>query len=184
MTRRWLTAGAALAGALFILALPQRAAADVHWLAYYPGAIIDWYDGPYPFLYSWPNVHWPARDSYFTYGIGNGTYKVYYPTPDASGKYYYLTPKAGIPVEDTTALIEIRVPASDADVWFQGERTSKTGTVRQFRSPPLVEGRSYTYDVLAVWGEGGKDTKQLRQVSVRSGSRVTVDFNSPYTPPK
>ncbi len=32
--------------------------------------------------------------------------------------------------------------------------------------------------------DGGSDTKQLRQVTVRAGSRVTVDFNTPYTPPK
>ena len=182
MMRRRLAGGAAVAAAVLILAAPQRAAADMHWLAYYPGAVIDWYDGPYPWLWSWPNVHWPARDSFFTYGIGNGTYKVYYPTPDAAGKYYYLTPKAGIPVEDTTALIEVKLPASDADVWFQGERTGRSGTVRQFRSPPLVAGRSYTYDILALWGSGGATSKELRHVSVRAGDRITVDFTGPAPP--
>jgi uncharacterized protein (TIGR03000 family) len=182
MTRRWPAAGAVLAAALLILGRPQRAAADMHWLAYYPGGVVNWYDGSYPFLRGWPNVHWPARDSYFTYGIGQGTYKVYYPTPDASGKYYYLTPKAGIPVEDTTALIEVKLPASDADIWFQGERTSRSGTVRQFRSPPLVVGRIYTYDVLALWGEGGQSTKQLRKVSIKAGDRLTVDFTAPPPP--
>jgi uncharacterized protein (TIGR03000 family) len=179
MTRRWLTAAAALAAALVILAQPQRAAADMHWIAYYPGAIINWYDGPYPFTWSWPNIHWPARDSFMTYGIGQGTYKVHYPTPNASGKYYYLTPKAGVPVEDTTALIEVKLPASDADVWFQGERTTRTGTVRQFRSPPLVVGRNYTYEVLALWGTGGQSTKELRRFTVHAGDRITVDFTAP-----
>ena len=43
MTRRRLTAGAAVAAAaLLMLARPQRAAADMHWMAYYPGATIDW----------------------------------------------------------------------------------------------------------------------------------------------
>ncbi len=179
MTKRWPAAGAALAAALLILGQPRRAEADMHWLAYYPGGVVNWYGGPYPFLWGWPNVHWPARTGYFTYGIGQGTYKVYYPTPDAAGKYYYLTPKAGIPAEDTTALIEIKLPASDADVWFQGERTSRTGAVRQFRSPPLVVGRTYTYDVLALWGEGGQSTKQLRKVTVKAGDRLTVDFTAP-----
>jgi uncharacterized protein (TIGR03000 family) len=178
MTKRWPAAGAALA-LLLLAARPEKAAADMHWLAYYPGGIVDWYDGPYPFLWSWPNVNWPAQDSYMTYGIGNGTYKVYYPTPDASGKYYYLTPKAGVPVEDTTALIEVKLPASDADVWFQGERTSRTGSVRQFRSPPLVVGRNYTYDVLALWGDGGNNVKQMRTVRVKAGDRLTVDFTAP-----
>ena len=114
-----------------------------------------------------------------TYGIGQGTYKVYYPTPDASGKYYYLTPKAGIPVEDTTALIEVKLPASDGDVWFQNERTTRTGTVRQFRSPPLVVGRNYIYDVMALWGSGSQSTKEVRDVKVKAGDRVTVDFTAP-----
>ena len=124
-------------------------------------------------------MHFPARDSYMTYGIGEGTYKTYHPTPTATGKYYYLTPKAGIPIEDTTAVIEVKLPASDADVWFQGERTSRTGTVRQFRTPPLVTGRNYTYEVLAFWGVGGAGTKELRKVPVHAGDRITVDFNVP-----
>lgn len=183
MTRRWLTASGALAAALLLLAQPQKAAADMHWLAYYPGAVINWYEGPYPFLWSWQNVHRPARDTYYTYGLGRGTYQVYYPTPDASGKYYYITPKAGAAAEETTALLEVKLPASDADVWFQGVRTGQTGSVRQFQTPPLVIGRSYTYDVLAVWGEGGRDAKQTRKVSVKAGDRLTIDFTAP-PPPK
>jgi uncharacterized protein (TIGR03000 family) len=179
MTRRRLAGVAAVAAALLVLAAPQRAAADMHWLAYYPGGIVNWYDGPYPWLCGWPNVSWPARDGFFTYGIGNGTYKVHYPTPDAAGRYYYLTPKAGVPVEDTTALIEVKLPASDADVWFQGQRTGRTGAVRQFRSPPLVVGRSYSYEVLALWGSGPAATKEVRRVPVRAGERVTVDFTAP-----
>jgi uncharacterized protein (TIGR03000 family) len=179
MTRRWLAAGAAVVAALLILASPQRAAADMHWINYYPGATINWYEGPFPWLWSWQNQHYPARDSFRTYNIGNGTYKVYYPTPTATGKYYYLTPKAGIPMEDTTALIEVKLPESDADIWFQGERTSRVGIVRTFRTPPLVVGRSYTYDVLALWGQGAASTKEMRKVSVKSGDRLVVDFTAP-----
>jgi uncharacterized protein (TIGR03000 family) len=184
MTRRWLTAGAVLAAMVLVLAQPQLAAADMHWLAYYPGAVIDWYDGPYPFLWNWQNIHWPSRNSFFTYGLGSGTYKVYYPTYDASGKYYYLTPKAGVPVEDTTALLEVRVPVSDADIWFQGERTSATGAVRLFRTPVLVPGRSYSYELMALWGDGGRDVKEVRRVPIKAGDRVTVDFRVPAAPEK
>jgi uncharacterized protein (TIGR03000 family) len=179
MTRRWLAAGAAVAAVFLILARPQRAAADMYWLNYYPGAVINWYEGPFPFMWSWQNANWPAKDAFLTYGIGNGTYKVHYPTPNASGRYYYLTPKAGVAIEDTTAVIEVKLPDSSADVWFQGERTSRTGPVRVFRTPPLVLGRSYTYDVLALWGEGSASTKELRKVPVRAGDRLTVDFTAP-----
>jgi uncharacterized protein (TIGR03000 family) len=183
MTRRWLAAGAALA-ALLTLALPQRAAAEQHWLAYYPGAVIDWYDGPYPFLWNWQNVHWPARNSYFTYGVGGGSYKIYYPSPDTAGKYYYLTPKAGIPIEDTSALIEVKLPSPEADVWFQGLRTSHTGAVRQFRSPPLVPGQNYVYKVMGLWGLGAADEKQVRNVTIRAGDRITIDFTQAAPPEK
>jgi uncharacterized protein (TIGR03000 family) len=183
MTRRWLAAGGALA-ALLMLAQPQRAAADMHWLAYYPGATINWYEGPYPYFWSWQNVHWPARDSFMTYGVSRpGTYKVYYPSPEASGRYYYLTPKAGVVREDTSATIEVKLPSSDADLWFNTVRTSRTGIVRQFRTPPLVEGRDYVYDVLALWGTQDQE-KQLRKVQVSAGASVVVDFTAPYVPPK
>jgi uncharacterized protein (TIGR03000 family) len=182
MTRRWLAAGGVLAAAL-LLAQPQRAAADMHWLAYYPGATINWYQGPYPFMWSWQNLNWPARDTFFTYGIGEGTYKVYYPTPNGSGKYFYLTPKAGVSRDDTTAIIELTLPASDADVWFNHVRTSRTGVVRQYHTPPLVEGRDYVYDVMALWGSRLNE-KEVRKVRVRAGDRIIVDFTAPAEAPK
>jgi uncharacterized protein (TIGR03000 family) len=181
MTKRWLTAAAALV--VLLAARPQRAAADMHWIAYYPGAVINFYEGPYPFIWGWQNIHWPSSDTYYTYGIGRGTYKVYYPTADRSGKYYYITPKAGVANLDTTAVIEVKLPASDADVWFEGVRTTRTGSVREFLSPPLVEGRTYTYEVMALWGEGGRDVKQTRRVRIAAGERVAVDFTAPPPPP-
>jgi uncharacterized protein (TIGR03000 family) len=177
MSRRWLPLGGLLAAAA-LLGWPGDAAA-VHWLAYYPGAVINWYHGDYDFVSRWQNHHWPSRDGYFTYAIGQGTYKVYYPTPDASGKYYYLTPKAGVPVQETTVLIEVKLPASDADVWFDGNRTSRTGVVRQFQTPPLVIGRAYKYEVRALWNVGGKEIKETRKVTVKAGDRVSVDFTTP-----
>ncbi|HEX5270469.1 MAG TPA: TIGR03000 domain-containing protein [Gemmataceae bacterium] len=184
MTRRRLVAAAAAAAAFLILALPGRARADMHWINYYPGATINWYYGPYPWMWSWQNVHFPARDTFMTYGIGNGTYKIYYPTPNASGRYYYLTPKAGIAVEDTTAIIEVKLPDSSADVWFESFRTARDGPTRIFRSPALVVGRSYTYHVVALWGEGNTATKQERRIPVRAGDRLTIDFTAPPPPAK
>jgi uncharacterized protein (TIGR03000 family) len=180
MFRRWLPAAALLAVAA-LLVQPGQAGA-FHFLAYYPGGIVNWYHGDYDFVSGWQNHHWPSSTSYFTYSIGQGTYKVYYPTPDASGKYYYYTPKAGVPVQETTALIEVKLPASDADLWFEGVRTTGTGTVRQFLSPPLVIGRKYRYEILALWQEGRREVKQSRFVTVEAGDRKTVDFTQP--PPK
>ncbi len=176
MTRRWLTTAGLLA-TLWLLADTGPARAQ-HWLAYYPGGVVDWYFGPYPFVYPWPNTHWPSANSYFTYGVGEGTYKVYYPTTDPNGKYYFSTPKAGIPYEETTARIEVKVPTADADIWFEGVRTTRGGTTRLFRSPPLAAGRNYKYDVLALWNQDGREVTQKKTISVRAGDRVGVDFDA------
>jgi uncharacterized protein (TIGR03000 family) len=182
MRRRWHAAGGVLAAAALMLARPGAAPA-AHWMEYYVGGNVNWYVGGYPFLSSWPNHHWPSRTIYMTYGIGGGTYKVYYPTPDASGKYYYYTPKAGVPNQETVAGIEVKLPISDADVWFDGVRTITTGPVRTFRTPPLVIGRTYRYLVRALWTEGGQDVVQTRTITVRAGDRLSVDFTAPEAPP-
>jgi uncharacterized protein (TIGR03000 family) len=175
MTWRGLTAAAVLAGA-FLMVRPDPVAAQ-HWRAYYPGAKItyDW-DPPDLFL-PYNNLNWPSQTQYFTYGVGGGTYKVYYPNPEASVKYYYQTPKAGIAVPESTAQIEIKLPASDADLWIEGVRTSKSGSLRTFQSPPLVIGRAYEYEIRAYWYDGIKDKKvKTRIVKVRAGDRLSIEF--------
>ncbi len=176
MTWRGLAAAAVLAGA-FLMARPDPAAAQ-HWRAYYPGAIIDWdWDRPDLFL-PYYNLNWPSQSHYFTYGVGGGTYKVYYPTPDASVKYYYQTPKAGVAVPETTAQIEIKLPASDADLWIEGVRTTKVGAVRTFQTPNLVIGRVYEYEIRAYWNDGTRNKPAKTQhVKIRAGDRtLRVEF--------
>jgi hypothetical protein len=46
---------------------------------------------------------------------------------------------------DSSAQIELQVPA-DTQVWFDGEKTTQTGTRRLFVSAPLTLGRQYTYE--------------------------------------
>ncbi len=176
MTWRGLAAAAVLAGA-FLMARPDPAAAQ-HWRAYYPGAVITWdWDRPDLFL-PFNNVHWPSDSSYFTYGVGGGTYKVFYPTYDKSGKYYYQTPKAGVATPETTATIEVKLPASDADLWIESIRTTKGGTVRNFQTPPLVIGRTYEYEIRAFWNDGVRNKKvKSKFVQIRAGDRLLVEFS-------
>lgn len=174
MTRRWLLSAGPLA-ALVALTVPAPASAQ-HWLAYYPGGVQNWYFGPHPFVSPWQNVHWPSTTSYFTYGLGEGTYKVYHPTEEPNGKYYYTTPKAGVPYQETTARIEVKVPFGDTDLWFEGQRTTRGGLTRHFRSPPLASNRTYKYDVFVIWREDGREVKQNRTVTVRAGDRISIDF--------
>jgi uncharacterized protein (TIGR03000 family) len=71
-----------------------------------------------------------------------------------------------------------RVPA-DADVWFNGEPTSKKGEVRKFTSPPLTPGSDYRYDIRACWTDAGGVADQTCTVVVRTNQRTEVDFTRP-----
>src|SRR3954470_15496469 len=71
-----------------------------------------------------------------------------------------LAPRAGVTgVGDAgTASLRVRVPA-DAELLFEGVRTSPVGGVRDFVTPPLEVGRDYRYTVVARWLEGGREMR-------------------------
>jgi len=74
------------------------------------------------------------------------------------------------------AFITIRVPVN-AEIWFEGDRTQQTGTSREFVSPPLDRGRTFTYDVRARWTDNnGKVMEKTEKVTVEAGRRSRVDF--------
>jgi uncharacterized protein (TIGR03000 family) len=81
-----------------------------------------------------------------------------------------------------TALIDVFLPA-DATLSFQDEPTTETGPVREFQSPPLEPGRTYTYDIRASWrGGDGQQVARKQRVTVRAGDHVDVDFNRAVMP--
>jgi uncharacterized protein (TIGR03000 family) len=83
----------------------------------------------------------------------------------------------------TRVLANIRVPEAGAQLWIEGQEMSTQGLVRNFISPPLEAGARYTYTIRAQWTENGKQREATREVPVRPGQRVTVDFAAPETPP-
>jgi len=117
---------------------------------------------------------------------GGYGYRSYYDYPDyyASPSYvtpsaYYAPPSATEEQEatnDNRAFVQVRVSAN-AEVWFEGDRTSQTGAMRSFISPPLQPGKTFTYDIRARWMDpSGKPVDQTRQVKVQAGRRSMVDF--------
>jgi uncharacterized protein (TIGR03000 family) len=76
-----------------------------------------------------------------------------------------------------TASIEVTVPAGNAEVWFQGAKTTRTGTVREFVSPPLEPG-SYTYTIRARWMSNGEQVERTRTVQVQPGENYRVNFTA------
>lgn len=73
------------------------------------------------------------------------------------------------------ATVEIRVP-KDATVWLQGKKMSQKGNVRDFVTPPLEWGKSYTYDVKASWYEDGYEVTLDKQLKVRPSDHQKVTF--------
>jgi uncharacterized protein (TIGR03000 family) len=71
------------------------------------------------------------------------------------------------------------VPAN-AQVWFDGQPTTQTGTEREFASPVLTPGKTYTYAVrVRHTKDDGKVSDETRPIQVRANDRWVVDFTRP-----
>jgi len=63
----------------------------------------------------------------------------------------------------TPANFQIRVP-DGAEIWFEGSKTSQTGSVRTFVSPAVQPGKSFTYDIRARWTGSGATKQEHHKV--------------------
>jgi uncharacterized protein (TIGR03000 family) len=201
-----LTLGLALAvgGLVGTPALAQRGRAHAapHAVAAYHAPA---YNGGY-YHGGYYHSHYPAYRYYYGRWYGYpGSYAYYYPYvypsysyysyPVYSSSNYYMTPSAPLyvpsyPLDNVSpaagaapATVEIRVPVENAEVWFQGLKTTETGTVRVFTSPPLTPGRTYTYRVRAAWRSDAGAVEQARSVPVQPGQTAYVDFTRPAPEP-
>jgi uncharacterized protein (TIGR03000 family) len=147
-----------------------------HHHAFYPGFYGAFYGG------------FPYYPRYYGYGYGYGGYGDYYPygydsypPVDTYQSFYPPAPQAipqPMPPADAPVTIAVHVPPGAA-VWFQGVRTNGSGAWREYRSPPLQSGYDYQYEIRSEWNDNGRPVSQVRQVTVRPGQRVTVDFMAP-----
>jgi len=106
-------------------------------------------------------------DGYTSGGVTEDGDRAAYPTPAA-------TPTG----PDNRSHVTVRVPAG-AEVWFDDTSTTQTGTLRQYQSPPLTTGGTYSYDIRARWNENGHEVTQTQQVKVTAGAHVSVNFPVP-----
>lgn len=89
--------------------------------------------------------------------------------------FYPLDPANTAPV---TSLITVRVPAN-AELMLEGQKTTATGMVRQFTSPPLERGSIYSYDIHAKWMENGREVHRTMTMSFQPGQEVNANFIAP-----
>jgi uncharacterized protein (TIGR03000 family) len=87
-------------------------------------------------------------------------------------------PPGAARADDPGVAIRVRVPAG-AEIWFDGAKTTVTGTSRLFHTPPLDPGRVYSYEVRVRWADGDGTVEQTRRLTFRVGDRVDLDFTSP-----
>src|SRR5262245_25198846 len=201
MIRHWLSATALLAAALLLTPATGLAQArfgvsvggprggfyyntapyygyNYYGYNYYPG----YYYRPYYPGYAYGSYYYPRSYYYNTYNYvpPATTSQSYYFTPGSSTAVAQSAPDAVVAETNRAALVDVYVPTPDAEVWFGDTLMRQTGTTRQFASPPLNPGRSYTYRITARWvGPDGQPVVRARDVIVQPSSRVTVDFTRP-----
>jgi uncharacterized protein (TIGR03000 family) len=144
----------------------------------YPSYSWGGYGYSYPRYVSYGNSY--SYPSYSLGGYSSSTYSPidYYSAPGtASGSSYSYGAPASAAARDT-ALLNVRLPAADAEVWVEGKRTQQGGTWREYQSPPLNPDKNYIYEVRARWSESGRDVERTKTVSVRANGTATADFTA------
>ncbi len=115
---------------------------------------------------------------YFKYLESQGWYgnrsNSYYRQPNVSPRFDNYSN----PVVDQKARIHLQVPAG-ASLWFDNEKTAKTGSSRDFITPPLPTGTNYTYAIRVEWTENGRKVESTRRVSFQTGAQVDLDLTKP-----
>jgi len=119
------------------------------------------------------------------YNDGRGGY---YNTPHSgwfgypSNSYYVdpveiptFQPQQSFYSDPNAATVTVILSDPNAQVWFDDAATSQRGMERSFQTAPLTQSGG-TYTIKARWTENGRAMDQQRQVQVRPGQSVVVNF--------
>jgi uncharacterized protein (TIGR03000 family) len=119
--------------------------------------------------YTWNNP------SYYSEGMKQGTEGEYagYAGGEGYGGQAYGA-MAGSQM-DNRVLLTLRVPAN-AEVWFDGQKTTETGSIRSYITPSLDPNRDFSYQVRVRGTQNGREVDRTRKVDVHAGDRLFVNF--------
>jgi uncharacterized protein (TIGR03000 family) len=160
--------------------------------AYYGGYQPYWGYGPgsysYGMGYGYASPYAPGYSSPYGYGfspyspgygptyLGTG-YPGYGPNgltygPGVSGyqSSYYT------PATDNRARIRVRLPEANATLTIDGDATQQTGSDREFITPPLEQGKTFTYTLKARWMQGNEPVEKTQKVEVRANQVSQAEF--------
>jgi uncharacterized protein (TIGR03000 family) len=138
-----------------------------------------YYDGYYGNRYSGDTYY--DDQSGLTPRTGGFSRSFYPPVYDDAGQFNQQgLRQGGLRQDDRQAHVLIRLPAADAQVWFDDHRTQQEGMQRLFDTPPLESG-TYSYKIRAKWRQNDKDMERTRTVRIQPGKTVTVDFSRSNT---
>jgi uncharacterized protein (TIGR03000 family) len=122
---------------------------------------------------------------YRPYGIGLGPYgSAFNPfapslAPVITTSALWPAPNGAAPEQlgpPAPAKVEVIVPDPLAEVFFDGQKTNRTGTMRVYDTPTLTPGKTYSYQVRAHWTQDGRTIDQQRTVIVSAGATTVVNF--------
>lgn len=123
--------------------------------------------------YQWSGTGYWSNPSYYGQGM-QGDYSSSFGAGYGDQAYGAMSGSA----MNNQALITVRVPPN-AEVWFDDQKTSQTGSMRTFVTPPLDSDRNFVYHVRARWTENGRSVEKTRKYDVHPGDRVFAIFFNP-----
>jgi len=143
---------------------------------FYPGYYGTYGSGDYGYTRNYG--YFSTYPDYSGYYVDEGSESPSYSSTGPATTYQSFYPST----PSTAVTMNVHVPDANADVWIENSPTQQRGMDREFVSPALDTGRTFTYHVRARWMENGQERDQTRNVDVQAGQRVTVDFTqSPPT---
>lgn len=86
------------------------------------------------------------------------------------------------PTAPNIAVMQVRLPDPDAEVFLNGQKMKTTGATRVFQTPELDQGKKFLYDVTAKFTRDGRTVTEERTVEVTAGGNTVVDFTRPAAP--